>query len=334
MPPNHCPSNEEEKARIRMRHREALGAGMANAEASAYANDPIAGLCLPATLRASLGLLPPSATGTDTAYPDPGHQPASLDISSIDITGLYYLDPEVPLAQDFSEPSKEDEIARVRKRHREGLGTDTAHPEPGYQPPPHAPQQELSPSLDSAGRPEKKAGPLLYHPDGALSQTLPAQSSRERTVSAPGRCTENKVERGRLPNGRWPAGVSGNPKGRKPKNNDFDGPNELEQALDQKIKITQGARKRVLTRRTALREQMINQAIKGDHRARRDLMYAEKHGIDLFTGQHKAIQERIAAAARFSSDLALSEEVVDRLDPGTLDEIIRVMKELEAEKID
>jgi len=347
VPPNHCPSNEEEKARIRMRHREALGAGMANAEASAYANDPIAGLCLPATLRASLGLLPPSATGTDTAYPDPGHQPASLDISpplapqqelttSIDITGLYYLDPEVlqaPLAQDFSEPSKEDEIARVRKRHREGLGTDTAHPEPGYQPPPHAPQQELSPSLDSAGRPEKKAGPLLYHPDGALSQTLPAQISRERTVSAPGRCTENKVERGRLPNGRWPAGVSGNPKGRKPKNNDFDGPNELEQALDQKIKITQGARKRVLTRRTALREQMINQAIKGDHRARRDLIAcADKRGIDLFAGQHKAIREAIAAAARSSSDLTLSEEVLDRLSPGTLDELIRVANELEAEK--
>jgi len=78
---------------------------------------------------------------------------------------------------------------------------------------------------------------------------------------------------------------------------------------------------------------MINQAIKGDHRARRDLIAcADKRGIDLFAGQHKAIREAIAAAARSPSDLTLSEEVLDRLSPGTLDELIRVANELEAEK--
>ena len=156
------------------------------------------------------------------------------------------------------------------------------------------------------------------------------------TASSPAKSTEEyKVGPRRPPKEyQFKPGQSGNPKGRKPKNpsNDLEQPSALEQALDQKIKLKQGGKRRVITRRTALREQTINQAITGDHRARRDLMYAEKHGIDLFTGQHKAIQERIAAAARSSSDLALSEEVVDRLNPGTLDEIIRVMKELEAEK--
>src|SRR5260221_4825420 len=217
---------------------------------------------------------------------------------------------------------------------------------------PLSPKLGLSRAIENTGHDETMNPERLVHPDQAVSQAqgqgvaalsegsssgpsaANSEGSRERRAAARGTCTEYRVGRNGLSNGRWPAGVSGNPKGRKPKNpsNDLEQPSALEQALDQKIKLKQGGKRRVITRRTALREQTINQAITGDHRARRELMYAEKHGIDLFTGQHKAIQERIAAAARSSSDLALSEEVVDRLDPGTLDEIIRVMKELEAEK--
>jgi len=134
----------------------------------------------------------------------------------------------------------------------------------------------------------------------------------------------------RLPNGRWPAGVSGNPKGRKLKNpNDLDGRSVIEQALDKKAKLN-GKR---VTKRTVMAEQWVNQATIGDHRARRDLIaYGDKRGVDVFANHHKAIRKGIAAAARSASDLTLSEEVLDRLSPGTLDELIRVANELEAEK--
>jgi predicted phage terminase large subunit-like protein len=107
---NYCPSNEDEIRRIRMRHLQALRAGMNNAEASAYANDPDAvAPSLPGALRVALGLPPLPAMGTDAAPADAGDDGVSLDIS-----------------------------------------------------PPLALQQDLSPPLDNAGRPEKKPSPFHY----------------------------------------------------------------------------------------------------------------------------------------------------------------------------
>jgi hypothetical protein len=147
---------------------------------------------------------------------------------------------------------------------------------------------------------------------------------------------EYKVGRDRLPNRAWwPPGVSGNPQGRKPKNpsNDLDGPTEFEQALDKKVKVKDGGKERTLTKRSTILEQLINQALKGDLPALRLLIaYADKHGFDLFAGQHKAIQEGVAEAARSSSALILSEEVLERLSERTLDEIYKVVNKLETEK--
>src|SRR5439155_16971503 len=168
---------------------------------------------------------------------------------------------------------------------------------------PPSPKLALSSSSENTTHEGSSSGPLAANSKG----------SREPTASAPENCGEHKVGPDRrLPNGRWPAGVSGNPKGRIRKNpsNDLERPSEFEQALEQKIKVKQGARQRVITKGTALREQTFNQAITGDHRARRDLMaYADKRGIDLFAGHHKATQQGVAEAA----SLALSDAVLERL---------------------
>jgi hypothetical protein len=141
--------------------------------------------------------------------------------------------------------------------------------------------------------------------------------------------------RDRLPNGKWPSGVSGNPKGRPPKKPsiDLDKPSALEQALNKKAKVKYGEKMRTLTKRDAIIEQMVNQAAQGDYRARRDLFaYGEKHGVDIFAGRHKAIQKRVAEAAVSSSGITLPDEVLDRLPESTLNEIIKAVNKFEAEK--
>jgi hypothetical protein len=187
--------------------------------------------------------------------------------------------------------------------------------------------------------------------DRGLSQALPTQNanalnecdasfgakgegSDQPHVPAPAKSSKDKVGRGRLPNGQWPPGVSGNPKGRKPKiSNGVDAPSALEQALDKKAKVKYGGKERTLTKRTAILEQWVNQAAKGDHRALRLLIaYADKHSIDLFAGQHRAIRDGFAEAGRTSSAFTLTEDVLDRLSEGALNELTRVVTELEAEK--
>src|SRR5256885_1994976 len=105
---------------------------------------------------------------------------------------------------------------------------------------------------------------------------------------------------------------------------------ELQQiTMNGNNKTTDGGKKRTLTMRTVILEQWITQAAKGDHRARQQLIaYGDKHGSDLFAGQHKAIREAAAAAAAGSSAYVLSEEVLDRLSPSTLDEIRGGMGEI------
>jgi hypothetical protein len=81
-------------------------------------------------------------------------------------------------------------------------------------------------------------------------------------------------------------------------------PSELEQILERTITVTQGGKKRNLKQATAILERWVNQVMQGDHRARRELLaYADKHGIDLFRRQHKAIAKALAAAFRFSGSM-------------------------------
>jgi hypothetical protein len=107
-----------------------------------------------------------------------------------------------------------------------------------------------------------------------------------------------KVGPGRPPKEhQFKPGQSGNPKGakRKPKSIAPDLKLALERALNKPIKLKQGEKERLVTMAVAGIEQLVAQYVKGDHRARRDLIaLADKFGVDLMAGQHQAIQEAIA----------------------------------------
>jgi hypothetical protein len=92
-------------------------------------------------------------------------------------------------------------------------------------------------------------------------------------------------------------GQSGNPKGRtrKPPSIAQDLKLALERALNGKVTLKQGEKGRIVTKAAAGIEQLVAQFAKGDRHARRDLMaYADKLGVDLIAGQHKAIEEALA----------------------------------------
>jgi Family of unknown function (DUF5681) len=107
-----------------------------------------------------------------------------------------------------------------------------------------------------------------------------------------------KVGPGRPPKEhQFKPGQSGNPKGakRKPKSIAPDLKLALERALNKPIKLKQGEKERLVTMAVAGIEQLVAQYVKGDHRARRDLIaFTEKFGVDLMAGQQQAIQEAIA----------------------------------------
>jgi len=202
----------------------------------------------------------------------------------------------------------------------------------------------LSENSQADGAPPSDACPdyVVDHRRG-ISQALPTKDSNALSESDPrfgandegahAQSNTDRVDRDRLPNGQWRPGISGNPKGRKPKNSPYDSDvtSALEQALDKKIKVKRGEKAGTITKRFAILEQWINQAAQGDHRARRDLIaYADKHGIDMFAGQHKTIREGVTEAG--SSTFTLTEEVLDRLSQGALTELRSVVTELEAEK--
>ena len=93
--------------------------------------------------------------------------------------------------------------------------------------------------------------------------------------SAPESGVEYKVGPGRPPKEhQFKPGQSGNPKGpkRKPKAMATDLKAALEQALSKPIKLKQGERERIVSMAVAGIEQLVAQYVKGDHRARRDLI--------------------------------------------------------------
>src|SRR6266576_3411971 len=122
---------------------------------------------------------------------------------------------------------------------------------------------------------------------------------KHRTVSATAASTEEyKVGPGRPPREyQFKPGQSGNPKGakRKPPSLLPDLKRLFEQALSEKVTLKQGNRERSLTMAEAGIKQLVAQFAKGDRHARRDIFdYADKLGIDLMAGQHKAMEEGLA----------------------------------------
>ena len=108
---------------------------------------------------------------------------------------------------------------------------------------------------------------------------------------------EYRVGPGRPPREyQWPKGHSGNGKGAKPKAPTLapDLKNLLARALDKKITLQQGEKKRTLTLFAAGIDQFVKQYVKGDHRARKELFaLAERVGLDLLGIQKKALEEAL-----------------------------------------
>jgi hypothetical protein len=105
-------------------------------------------------------------------------------------------------------------------------------------------------------------------------------------------------------------GRSGNPKGAKRKRPSIalDLKAALERALNKKIKLKQGEKEQLVSMAQAGIEQLVTQFVKGDHRARRDLIaLADKLGVDLMAGQSQVLKQALA-----DNHLAILEAYVQR----------------------
>jgi 3-oxoacyl-ACP reductase-like protein len=122
---------------------------------------------------------------------------------------------------------------------------------------------------------------------------------RSPATSATASDAEYKVGPGRPPREyQFKPGQSGNPKGakRKPPSVAPDLKAALERALNKTIKLRQGEKEREVSMAAAGIEQLVAQYVRGDHRARRDLIaLADKLGVDLMAGQQQALQEALTA---------------------------------------
>jgi hypothetical protein len=249
---------DDVKRTIRMRFHAGLKAGMSNADASAYAN--IAELSIPARLQSELGLLP--ATEIDAARQDPGQQSALRLSWPLELTST--------------------DLEELRALFADHQSTAPVH------------------ILDESD-PDVAPGLPAQISDALAESDLAADGSDERPIRlnvVPASSSLATVDR--LPNGRFPPGHTGNRRGRplKMSSDDFEPASELERILERTITVTQGGKKRKLKQATAILEQWVNQAVKGDHRARHELLaYADKHRIDLFRRQHKKIAKALAEAA-------------------------------------
>jgi hypothetical protein len=113
----------------------------------------------------------------------------------------------------------------------------------------------------------------------------------------PPRDGEYKVGPGRPPKEyQFKPGQTGNPKGAKRKEPSLipDLKKIFEDAFNQKVKVTQGERERVMTMWGAGMRQLSNQFAKGDRHARRDVFWiAERLGSEFLTPK-KAFGETLA----------------------------------------
>jgi hypothetical protein len=152
-------------------------------------------------------------------------------------------------------------------------------------------------------------GPLPPRPEPnpGGEDALPPQHDGAQTHAG----EPHKIGRGQPPrNTRWKkGGPSPNPKGRPRKGQTMlpDLKKALEQALNQKVLVSRGAKKALMTRIDIGLEQLLNQVAQGDRHAWRAVMdVSAKVGLD-FQAQHKhALQEALAPNHQAILDAALA----------------------------
>jgi hypothetical protein len=141
---------------------------------------------------------------------------------------------------------------------------------------------------------------------------------RKRSNAPPSLTTDPSDQDYRVGPGRPPKeyqfkpGQSGNPKGagRKPKSIAPDLKALFERALNRKVTLRQGEKKKIITKAAAGIEQLVNQFATGDRHARRDLLaQAERFGVDLLAGQAAALEQTVAAALSANDEALLADYV-------------------------
>lgn len=104
---------------------------------------------------------------------------------------------------------------------------------------------------------------------------------------------------------RFKKGVSGNPKGRpRGKRN---AATELARALNQKIPVVENGRRRMITKREAMITQMVNQSVRGEPRARKQV-------LDLIALTEQSIE--ITSPLNSTLDELLMENFINRFRPS------------------
>ena len=145
---------------------------------------------------------------------------------------------------------------------------------------------------------------------GAKSQKL---ASKEANLSG-----ENyKVGPGRPPREhQWKPGESGNPKGRKRKPPSLEPEigKLLEQALNRKVTLRQGGKERSLSMIEAGMEQLAAKIARGDHPALRSgIELAERVGLNLLTGNEKALAEALGSNAKMMLENYVARRAGDKV---------------------
>ena len=129
-----------------------------------------------------------------------------------------------------------------------------------------------------------------------------AKSQKTASKEAGGAGENYKVGPGRPPREhQWKAGQSGNPKGRKRKPPSLEPEIKklLQQALNRPVKLRQGDRERSLPMIEAGMEQLAAKIARGDLPALRlGLELAERVGLNLLTGNEKALAEALGSNAK------------------------------------
>ena len=126
------------------------------------------------------------------------------------------------------------------------------------------------------------------------------RSNAPQSLNADPSDQDYRVGPGRPPKEyQFKPGQSGNPKGarRKPRSIALDLKALFERALNRKVTLRQGEQQKIFTKAAAGIEQLVNQFVRGDRHARRDLLaLAERLGVDLVAGQGPALEQTVAAA--------------------------------------